>query len=241
MALGLSILCALPAELAWADRVAPAEGDDEPAAEPTKPDDGAGEPQLYAPTPAEPPRLPEVRSHKGQFGLALSLLSGGRFIKTYDQEYCGTRDDNGNTTGNSAVCLGHIPFALDLSLTYGVSPKIELMFDIRFGVERDFGSSVSDSDGPRLRHYAPGVRFYFDDKGLVKFFSTAQLAIDDTGYTSPSGMELGTDVSIRNSNGLMLDFHDAYGAYAFFAEDVAFRRWISVGVEFGAGFQGRYP
>jgi hypothetical protein len=39
----------------------------------------------------------------------------------------------------------------------------------------------------------------------------------------------------------LLDFHDAYGAYAFFAEDVAFRRWISVGIEFGAGFQGRYP
>ena len=47
--------------------------------------------------------------------------------------------------------------------------------------------------------------------------------------------------SIRNANGLLLDFHDAYGAYLFFAEDVAFRRWISGGIEFGAGFQGRYP
>ena len=31
------------------------------------------------------------------------------------------------------------------------------------------------------------------------------------------------------------------GIPLFFAEDVAFRRWISVGIEFGAGFQGRYP
>ena len=171
----------------------------------------------------------------------MSLLTGGRFIKTYDQEYCGARDDNGSTSGNSAVCIGRIPFAFDLSVSYGVTAKIELLFDLRLGVERDFGGSVSDSDGPRLRHYAPGVKFYFDDRGLMKFFSTAQLAIDSTGYTSPSGSELGTDVSIRNANGLLLDFHDAYGAYLFFAEDVAFLRWISVGIEFGAGFQGRYP
>ena len=171
----------------------------------------------------------------------VSLLTGGRFIKTYDQEYCGDRDNNGNTTGNSTVCLGRIPFAFDLSVSYGMTARIELMFDMRLGVERDFGGSVTDSDGPRLRHYAPGVKFYFSDSGVVKFFSTAQLAIDDTGYTSPTGDELGTDVSIRNANGLHLDFHEAYGAFAFFAEDVAFRRWISVGVEFGVGFQGRYP
>ena len=235
-ALGLTIACAVSVGVARADRIAPADGEGGESGAPA-PD---GEPRLYTTEPVAPPEIGQ-RSHKGQLGLAVSLLTGGRFIKTYDQEYCGARDDNGSTSGNSAVCIGRIPFAFDLSVSYGLTAKIELLFDLRLGVERDFGGSVSDSDGPRLRHYAPGVKFYFDDRGLMKFFSTAQLAIDSTGYTSPSGSELGTDVSIRNANGLLLDFHDAYGAYLFFAEDVAFRRWISVGIEFGAGFQGRYP
>ena len=52
--------------------------------------------------------------------------------------------------------------------------------------------------------------------GLFAIFLSA-------GLVSPAS----ADVSIRNANGLLLDFHDAYGAYVFFAEDVAFRRWIS--------------
>lgn len=232
-AAGLTVVMALLPGLAHADRLAPVD-------ETTDDGAGAGEPKLYTTEPVAPPTVTR-RTHKGQFGLAVSLLTGGRFIKTYDNEYCGDRDSNGNTTGNSAVCLGRIPFAFDLSVSYGLTGRVELMFDMRLGVERDFGGSVTDSDGPRLRHYAPGVKFYFNDTGVLKFFSTAQLAIDDTGYTSPSGDELGTDVSIRNANGIHLDFHEAYGAYAFFAEDIAFRRWISAGIEFGVGFQGRYP
>lgn len=186
--------------------------------------------------------MPEARaSHKGQFGLALQLVTGGRFIKTYDDEHCGDRDTNGGESGNATYCLGRVPFSFDLVATYGLTPRIELMFELRLGIEKDFGGQTGSGDGPRLRHYAPGVRFYFSDTGLMKFFSTAQVAIDSTGYTDPMGEELGTDVTLRNANGLLLDFHDAYGAYAFFAEEVAFRRWISVGVEIGVGFQGRYP
>lgn len=188
-----------------------------------------------------PAATAEVRSHKGQFGLALSVATGGRVIKPYDGEYCGERDGNGNGTGNAAVCITRMPVVFDLSMTYGVTPRIELLFDLRLGVERDFGGSASVSDGPRLRHYAPGVRFYFGDRGLMKFYSTAQIAIDATGYTDPAGGELDTDFAVRNANGLMLDFHEAYGAYVYFAEEASFRRWIGLNVEFGVGFQGRYP
>lgn len=189
----------------------------------------------------EPPAAVEVRSHKGQFGLALSVATGGRVIKPYDGEYCGDRDANNNTTGNAALCINRMPFVFDLAASYGVTPRLELLFEVRLGVERDFGGSASDGSGPRLRHYAPGVRFYFGDRGLMKFFSTGQLSIDATGYTDPMGEELDTDLAIRNANGLLLDFHEAYGAYAYFAEEVSFRRWIGLNVEFGVGFQGRYP
>lgn len=200
-----------------------------------------GEPKLMESQPETAPLAEARANHKGQFGLALSLVTGARFIKTYDDEFCGDRDTNGGTTGNASYCLGRVPFSFDLVASYGLTPRIELLFELRLGLERDFAGSASSSDGPRLRHYAPGVKFYFSERGLLKFFSTAQVAIDSTGYTAPDGAALGTDFSIRNANGLQLDFHDAYGAYAFFAEEVAFRRWISVGVEFGVGFQGRYP
>lgn len=239
-AVGVTVAIALGAAPAAADRVSP-----EPVAAVDEPA-GDGEPRLYTTEAVNTtgsvarPAMTR-RTHKGQFGLAVSLMTGGRFIKTYDGEYCGDRDANGATSGNSTVCLGRIPVAFDLSFSYGVTSSIELLLDLRLGIERDFGGDVSDSDGPRLRHYAPGVKFYFADTGLLKFFSTAQVAFDDTGYTSPTGEELGMDVSVRNANGIQLDFHDAYGAFAFFAEDVAFRRWMTAGVEFGAGFQGRYP
>ena len=226
-----AVACLAGAGPAAADRVAPIEPDAE----------AEGEPKLLS-SESEQPALAEARAnHKGQFGLALSLVTGGRFIKTYDDEYCGDRDTNGGVSGNSTYCLNRVPVSFDLVASYGLTAHIELLFELRLGLERDFAGTPSSSDGPRLRHYAPGVKFYFSERGLMKFFSTAQVAIDSTGYTDPAGDELATDFTLRNANGLLLDFHDAYGAYAFFAEEVAFRRWISVGVEVGVGFQGRYP
>jgi hypothetical protein len=95
-ALGLTIACAVSVSVARADRVAPADGEGGESGAPP-PD---GEPRLYTTEPVAPPEIGQ-RSHKGQLGLAVSLLTGGRFIKTYDQEYCGARDDNGSTSGNS--------------------------------------------------------------------------------------------------------------------------------------------
>ena len=65
--------------------------------------------------------------------------------------------------------------------------------------------------------------------------------VADAARVIVGGEELDTDVAIRNANGLLLDFHEAYGAYAYFGEEVSFRRWIGLNVEFGVGFQGRYP
>ncbi len=214
--------------------VGSAAADDEP---------GDAEPRLIGDpaTAAAPPAGGLRGHHQGQFGLGLSLVSGARFITTYDSDrFCGERATVGDGGGNAAYCFGRIPMALDASLSYGLSPAIELMLDVRIGLERDFGTTAATT-GPRLRHYAPGVRFFLGGKGQVNFFSTAQLAIDATDYQDLSGDSLGAEIKLRNANGMQVDFHDAYGVYLYFAEEVAFRRWLEVGVEFGAGIQARYP
>ncbi|HVV82000.1 MAG TPA: hypothetical protein VHE35_02930 [Kofleriaceae bacterium] len=187
-----------------------------------------------------PMAAPERQDHKGQFGLGLSLVTGYRFIKTWDNSrYCGERAAESNGSGNSSYCVGHVPVSLDVSLSYGFTRGVEVLLDLRFGLERDFGSSPT-ADGPRLRAYAPGVKFWLSH-GAVNYFSTAQLAIDTTGYTDGGGGDLGADVRLRNANGLQVDFHDSYGVYAYFGEELAFRRWLEGGLELGAGIQGRYP
>jgi hypothetical protein len=115
------------------------------------------------------------------------------------------------------------------------------MLEMRFGLERYFGSTSSSGAGPRLRHYSPGVRFFFNDKGLMKFFATAQVALDSTGYEDETGESRGVDFALRNANGIFLDFHEAYGAYVFFGEELEFKRWLEAGLEIGFGIQGRYP
>ncbi len=205
-------------------------------------DDEPSPTQQATPAPDDPPVVGARRAgHKGQFGLAAQIVTGSRFIKTWDSaDFCGDRSTE-STSGNATYCFSRVPTTLDLTASYGLTPKIELMFEMRLGLERDFGSTASSNDGPRLRHYAPGVRFYFNDRGLAKFFSTAQLALDATGYKDASGDGRGVDVALRNANGIFLDFHDAYGAYAFFGEEVEFKRWLEVGIEAGVGIQGRYP
>lgn len=177
--------------------------------------------------------------HHRQLGLSAQITTGSRFIKTWDNaDYCGDRGEGGT---NAVYCFSRVPVSLDLTASYGVRPKIELMLEMRFGLERDFGSTQNSGNGPRLRHYAPGVRFFFNDKGLMKFFSTAQVALDATGYKDETGESRGMDVALRNANGIFLDFHDAYGAYVFFGEELEFKRWLEAGLELGFGIQGRYP
>lgn len=204
-------------------------------------DDEAG-PAPVDPLPEPAPIVGARRlGHKGQLGLAAQIVTGSRFIKTWDTaDFCGDRSTE-SPSGNATYCFSRVPTTLDLTASYGLSPRIELMFEMRLGLERDFGATQSSGDGPRLRHYAPGLRFYFNDRGMAKFFSTAQVALDATGYKDASGDDRGVDVAIRNANGIFLDFHDAYGAYAFFGEEVEFKRWLEVGIEAGVGIQGRYP
>jgi len=162
-----------------------------------------------------------------------------RAINPYqDGAFCGTRGDNGGA--NQAYCLARTPAALDLELSYGVKPSIEVLMEIRLGLERDFGA-VAGATGPRVHQFSPGGRFFFAETGRAKFFSTVQMLFDTTGYMDAAGQNRGLDIGIRNVNGFWLDLHHAYGAYVFFGEEAGFKRWLSAEMEVGLGIQGRYP
>jgi len=200
-------------------------------------DEEGSEPKLVTPTaPSEPDTEPEVmKDHRHQFGLALQIPVGIRVVAPYDGEYCGQRGEN--ESANAEVCVGRAPQTLDFVLAYGVKANLEVMLELRVGVERDFGMNPT-SDGPRLFHWSPGVKFYFSEARVSKLFSTAQLAFDHTGYDNS---DVGTEIVLRNVNGLQLDLHPSYGLYFVLGEEIAFRRWLEVGVEAGLGIQGRYP
>ncbi|MCA9674247.1 MAG: hypothetical protein H6708_21950 [Kofleriaceae bacterium] len=210
-------------------------------------DGGAGddEPRLItaADRAADPdePGEPRFKDHRHQFGIGLQIPVGLRVIKPYEDEYCGQRDTN-EGSGNAKVCVGRVPATLDFEIAYGLKPNLELLFELRLGLERDFGPTYATTDnGPRLFQWSPGVKFYFSDAGVSKLFSTVQLAFDNTGYDKPAGTSRGMDFIVRNVNGLQLDLHPSYGLYVYIGEELGLKRWMWFTGEFGIGIQGRYP
>ncbi len=193
-------------------------------------------PPASAPAPAQP----GVLTHKGQFELSLRLPIGVRAIVPYDDgEYCGKADSQ-TRSGNAAVCTGRAPFGIDLEVGYGMTARIDLLLELRLGLERDFARVRTASDGPRVFHLSPGARFFFSDAGRTKLFTTAQVVFDFTGYETAAGSSRGTDVGVRNLNGLWVDLHPMYGVYGFVGGTGTMSRWLRAELEFGIGVQGRY-
>ncbi len=183
--------------------------------------------------PASKSATPERVSHFGKFAFNLQGGIGYRGLFTYDAEYCGQTKDG----ANEANCLSRSPFAVDLAAGYGVHDKIELFLELRLGLERDFGFSDADSDGPRPLALSPGIRGYIAEIGETRFFSTVQLLMDFTDYAHSDGSDLG----VRNINGFQFDVHNNVGLYLFFGEVVSWKRWLQFGVEAGLGVQARVP
>jgi hypothetical protein len=172
-------------------------------------------------------------SHKGQFSLHLQGSTGYRALFPYDGEYCGELKDGG---GFKANCLGRSPFGFDLGAGYGVLDGLELFLELRLGVEQDIGAAPDES-GPRGVALSPGVKLYIGEVGAMMFFSTLQLPIDFTSFDQVDKNDFG----VRNVNGFQLDLHRSFGMYAFFGEQVSWRRWLRFEVEVGAGLQARFP
>ena len=172
-------------------------------------------------------------SHKGQVGLHLQGVLGYRSIVTYDEEFCGELKDGG---ANRSTCYGRSPFVLDVGLAYGVFSMLEVMLEMRLGLEKDIGATPNQ-DGPRTFALAPGVKAYLGRFGEMAFFSTLQLPIDFTSFDQVDKNDFG----VRNINGLQLDLHRTFGVYVLFGEEVSFRRWLRFEIEAGLGVQARFP
>ena len=179
-------------------------------------------------------------SHHEQFQLSARFSFGLRGIATYDDTYCGDIDTS-RPSGFAKVCTGRAPLALDLELGYGIKRAIDLIVELRIGLEQDFGATQTSDDGPRPFHLSPGARFFFSEGARSKLFTTAQLVIDFTGYEDPAGKALGTDFGVRNMSGVWIDLARSYGFYVYAGSTATFARWLRFELEAGIGFQGRYP
>jgi len=215
-----------------------AAAEDAPAAsgEPT-----GAEPRLL-PRSGAPPAAsdaPVSYSHQGQLQVSLRLGLGLRAIVPYDSEYCGT-SEAGSTNGNAAVCTGRAPFSFDFEVAYGVAKKIDALLELRLGLETDFAAAAGQSGGPRIFHVAPGARFFFSDAKTSKVFTQVQLLLDFTGYAELGGSKRGTDVGVRNLNGLWFDLDRAYGFYVYVGETATFSRWLRFELEAGVGASVRF-
>ncbi len=192
------------------------------------------------PAHADPIDEPPATFHKGQFGLSGRFALGYRGIAPHDGNvtYCGTTDTN-ERNGNASVCTGRAPLALDLEAAYGVAQHIELTFELRIGLERDFGSSPG-VDGPRPFHVAPGARFFFGETAHTKLFVQPMLLLDLAGYKAGT-VDRGTEIGVRGLEGYWIDLHRTYGFYLFVGETAGFTPWLIAEFQGGIGLQGRYP
>jgi hypothetical protein len=184
--------------------------------------------------------VPPPSFHKGQIGVSARFGIGERAIATYNSKYyCGTVDTTAQY-GFAPVCSGREPFALGLELSYGVAQHIELLVEVRLGLEQDFGDKPGDQ-GPRPLFVAPGARFFFSEAKRSKLFVQPELVFDETAYKDTTGAERGGDFGVRGLEGLWIDLHRAYGMYLYVGETLTMARWIDASFEVGAGFQMRYP
>jgi len=182
-------------------------------------------------------------SHKGQLGVHVQLGTGYRVLFPYNKEYCGEVTNEGEP---KAVCTARSPAFLDAGLSFGLSQVLELVADVRLGLENDFSDRTGAKDGPRPISIAAGVRLFVDAEGKFKFFSTLQGVIETTDYSqttfgSTTALEKAADFGLRNVNGVQFDFHRTFGLYAHFGETVTFANWLRFELHAGVGVQARFP
>lgn len=214
------------------------------ADEPTPTEEKGAEPKLIGPNATDPtlPPPPQPKTdHKGQFQLSLRAALGFRAIATYSgDDFCGDTDKD-TSSNNAPVCTSRTPFSFDIELGYGVAKKLDLLLEMRFGLEGDFGALPTSMSHPHSVKLSPGVRYFFSEGRRSKLFTTGQVVFDFTGYENAAGNDRGNDVGIRNLNGYWFDLQREYGFYVYFGESATFARWFDLELEAGVGIQGRYP
>src|SRR5262245_9090811 len=131
---------------------------------------------LAAPARADDAGAPPATFHKGQLGLSARFGLGVRGLATYNSDYCGELHPTAKN-GNAPVCSGRSPLAFELEAAYGVAQHVELLVELRLGIEKDFSSVDGASDGPRPLFLAPGARFFFSEAQHLKLFIQPEFVI----------------------------------------------------------------
>jgi hypothetical protein len=181
---------------------------------------------------AEPPplwRRPAVINHFHQGGVSIMPGTGYRVVVPYkDNTWCG--DSSGNN--NKRVCGHALPFFLDLQLSYGLHPRVDLIADLRFGVQKDPAEANSHQFA-----LAPGARYWLDQGVALKFYVTGQLVFDYSNYLGVPK----SDFAIRNADGLMYDAIKNVGFFFQVGWSMGFVRWFRTEFDTGLGVQIRFP
>ena len=173
---------------------------------------------------------PAEINHFGQGGISLMPGTGYRVIIPYkDGIHCGSLSDN----VNRRVCTTLLPVFLDLQLSYGLHPRLDLIVDTRFALQED----------PATYHshqfvLAPGVRYWLDQGVALKFYATGQFVYDYTGY---GGVVSNNDYGLRNADGLMYDAIKNVGFFFQVGWTMGFSRWYRMEFDTGVGVELRFP
>lgn len=209
---------------------------------PAKEPDPDRPPAESRPNPAttKPKSAPVDFSHRGQILASIRFGLGLRAVVPYEEAtYCG-ETSNDTSSGYAPACIGRAPFSLDFELGYGLTSRIDLLFELRVGIEPDFDSTPAGDDGPRPFHLSPGARFFFNEDAKTKIFTTAQLVVDVATYKSSNGADIGSDFGVRNLTGIWFDLDRAYGFYLYAGPTASFARWFRFELEGGIGIQARF-
>jgi hypothetical protein len=182
----------------------------------------------------EPSRFggPAEHNHRLQTGLSIMPGSGYRLIVRYrDSQSC--HDPSG--IESKPICSRRLPTFMDVQLAFGALARMDVIVDLRFGLEKD--PAASDSHQFAV---APGFRFWLDQEIAFKFYSTLQFVYDYT-YFRPGTDTPASDYGLRNANGLMYDPIRNVGFYVQFGESIGVRRWFRIDLDVGLGAQLRFP
>jgi hypothetical protein len=174
---------------------------------------------------------PPTVDHRHQVGLSLMPGIGYRMIARYDERQS-CLDSSGDDS--KWVCTSGVPAFLDVQLSYGTTPRLDVMADVRLGLALDDAPGVG-----RALALAPGIRLWLDREVRLKFFTTLQFLYDAT--KQGQARVRNSDFGLRNANGLMYDALRNLGVYAQFGENVGVVRWFRIEVDVGVGLQVRMP
>jgi len=180
--------------------------------------------QPLRPAPAKPGgnRL----DHRTQGGLGIIVGSGYRGLVRYQ----GSASCEGGGSDRT-FCHSRVPTFLDIEGSFGVTRALSTIVDVSVGLEKDFTHG-------RPFAVAPGIKYYVDPEGRMKFFVTLQLALD---FTEQLPDVPTVDVGVRNAVGLQFDMHRLFGFWLQLGDTLAFRRYFRFELDAAGGIEARFP